>query len=51
MEENDGEEPSEEEIDDAKWEAGWDLVDEESLKKELDELVANCEALQETSPT
>ena len=51
MEENDGEEPSEEEIDDAMWEQAWDLVDEESLKKELDELVANCEALQETSPT
>ena len=48
MEENDGEEPSEEEIDDAMWEQAWDLVDEESLKKELDELVANCEALQKT---
>ena len=48
MEENDGEEPSEEDIDDAKWEWGWDLVDEASLRKELDELVANCEALQKT---
>ena len=51
MEENDGEEPSEEDIDDAMWEQAWDLVDEASLRQELDELVANCEALHKINPT
>ena len=51
MEANGGEEPSEEDIDDAKWEWGWDLVDEASLRQELDELVANCEALHKINPT
>ena len=48
MEENGGEEPSEEDIDDAMWEQAWDLVDETSLRKELDELVSNYEDLQKT---
>lgn len=51
MEANGGEEPSEEDIDDAKWEWGWDLVNETRLRKELDELVAKCEALHKIDPT